>query len=291
MDTNKTARDFTNLLFNSDETICFCPQTKHYGFFYPIKDWPEQTGEFFVINPTQGGRSDSNVTAFRNILVEIDDMTLRDQVNHLKSLGMPFSTMVYSGGKSFHYIISLEETLSNKEIYKFLAQWVYNIIGSIDPDKFADEQNKNPARLSRFPNVTRAETGRVQKLIYVRERIKTDDLLAWLKLFPHCKPSDQKPTVQKGLGSSGRGQMAKVVDWYVNTYLGSGYQDKETNFFQCPLCAEDGRDTSKDNLAITGDDRYFHCFANDDHNVHLAKKLHALKREHDSGKSKITNHG
>jgi len=247
MDSSKTANDFIELLFNADETICICPQPNHYGFLHPVKSCGGQSGEFFVINPTKGGRSDSSVTAFRNILVEIDDMTLRDQVNHLKAIGMPFSTMVYSGGKSFHYIISLEESLSNKEIYKFLAQWIYNIIGSIDPDKYVDEQNKNPARLSRFPNVIREKTGRIQKLIYVRDRIKTDALLSWLKLYPHCKPSDQKPATQKRHGSAGRGQMAKVVDWYVHTYLGSGYQDKETNFFQCPLCAEEGRDTSKDN--------------------------------------------
>lgn len=284
MDSDKTSKDFVRVLFEENETICLCPQTRHYGNFHGVNEFSEQSAEFFVINPIREGRSDSNVTAHRNILVEIDDMSLRDQVKHLKELNMPFSTMVYSGGKSFHYIISLEEPLSNKEIYEFLVRWIYNIIASIDPNKYADTQNKNPSRLSRFPNAIREETGRLQKLIYLKGRVKTDDLLSWLKLFPQCKPGEQKPLIQKNNGSSGRTQMAKIVDWYVQTYLKSGYQDRHTNFYQCPICAEEGRDNSKDNLAITGDDRFFWCFANEDHNRHLAKKLYALKRDFEQSK-------
>lgn len=288
MDNDKTAVDFRNLLFNPDEIICICPQAKHNGFFYVVKDMQFENGEFFVINPIKGGRSDSNVTAYRNILVEIDDMPLPSQFNHLKSLNMPYSTVVYSGGKSLHYIISLEESVSSKEVYTLLVRWIYNIINSVDPSKYVDEQNKNPARLSRFPNVIRTnKPHRLQRLIYVRERVKTDDLLGWLKSFPNCKPSNKKTPLKKVKTSQDRSKMAAVVDWYVEDYLNDSYQEKETNRFQCPLCAEEGRDTRKDNLAVTRDERYFYCFANDEHNIRLAKKLYSLKRECDLKRIKV----
>jgi hypothetical protein len=140
--------------------------------------------QYVSINAMDGdSRADSNVTCFRNFLVEFDHMPLEDQLSYVKSLELPYSTVTFSGNKSYHFIISLEEPLDNKEQYTFVIEWIYNILGNN-----VDKQNKNPSRFTRMPGGTNQKTNQPQELIEAPGRIKNNDLQAWILRFPEHQP-------------------------------------------------------------------------------------------------------
>ena len=98
-----------------------------------------------AINPIEGFRRDKNVTAFRSFLVELDDGKLSEQMKYVKNKNMPYSACVFSGGKSLHFVITLEEPLPSLNLYKQISKWILNVM-----DK-ADSQTSNPSRSVRFP--------------------------------------------------------------------------------------------------------------------------------------------
>lgn len=199
---NHTITDFYNLLFNPGEGVCWTE--KPYGTrVWPVSYYPAYDREnFFCINPLHlqadaeypdregGRRADCNVTAFRNILLEIDSMHWADQQIYMDELGVPYSTQVYSGGKSMHFIISLEEPCKDIEEYREL---VFRILQKVDK---ADKTTKNPSRLSRAPGAMRGNYA--QSLLYVGERITKAKLDAWLGPAP-VKASVVKSSTEPGL--------------------------------------------------------------------------------------------
>jgi len=133
---------------------------------------------FFSINPMDPAktRADSSVISYRNALVEMDKIPLEEQESHIKQIEMPFTTAVYSGGKSIHYIISLENALTDEHTYRALVKRIYKAVGN---DK-VDQSNKNPSRFSRLPGHIRQDTGNEQKLLAIRERVPNNVLEEWL---------------------------------------------------------------------------------------------------------------
>jgi hypothetical protein len=169
--------------------------------------------QYFSVNPMKGdGRADDNVTKYRNFLIEFDKIALEQQIKGVAECGMPYSTATFSGSKSIHYIISLEEALPNRELYDFVVEWIYNILEPYS----VDTQTKNPSRFSRVPGGTNEkiyyqvdESGQQiedkrgypiedhrsyleQKLLKVNGRVPNDKLQAWLLAHPECQP---KPKV------------------------------------------------------------------------------------------------
>lgn len=159
-------KDFIAVLFDSDETTCW-GRTK---FDTYVQNYPDDDAQFFSINPMKDKRLDINVTAYRNILIEMDNGTLEEQKKILDTV--PFSTLVYSGGKSLHAIISLEEPLTSREQYDDLVRAIYIKV----PE--CDKSAKNPSRFSRVPDFIR-DNGVTQDLIAVRNRVKNDTVYEW----------------------------------------------------------------------------------------------------------------
>jgi hypothetical protein len=83
---------------------------------------------------------------------------------------IPVSSVVYSGGKSLHFIISLTEPLPNSVEYKNLALRLLKMFPQ------ADKTCKNPSRLSRLPGVIRPETNKMQELRYLGNRVHLAEL-------------------------------------------------------------------------------------------------------------------
>lgn len=188
-------QDFFNLLFDPGEHTCFAkfaggtkvyPITAHNDvlpwvqFFsinpiHPTKD----------LNPTEDyhsedkpRRCDKNVTVYRNILIEMDTIPLKDQVALVQNMGLPYSTATYSGGKSIHWIISLVHPVSDEKAYRKLVERVQKALGG---KAVVDQANKNPSRFSRFPGAIRVDKDNaVQKLFKVKSRVDNDVLEAWL---------------------------------------------------------------------------------------------------------------
>jgi hypothetical protein len=190
-----TPSKFFRVLFNAGEGVCFSynvygTQVTSLPAFEELDEWP--LPDFFVINPLVESRSDANVAVYRNILIEIDTISVLEQLNFINSIGMPYSTATFSGGKSIHYIISLEIPL-DAEDYRVLVQRVYKKLNLLRPNT-VDPSNKNPSRFSRSPNAIRKGNNKVQELIYVGTRIQNRYLEDWIG--PQIKvPSLRQRTV------------------------------------------------------------------------------------------------
>lgn len=176
---------------------------------YPIANLPK--AEFFCINPLSNSldhqkdretgeisviagsrRADLNVVSFKNFLFEMDNMPMIDQMKFWKNSKIKPTTLVFSGGKSYHAIISLEvplnvtpHTIEALETYKSVWSGLATLLATDqnkDPSIF-DSSCKNPSRLSRYPNA-------------VRNNVVTQSLIS---IGPLAKPD----LVQKALARTG----------------------------------------------------------------------------------------
>lgn len=167
--------EFFSVLFNKDENVCF-GRDLYDTAASPVNKVPRNC-EFFTLNPIRTRRRGEDVTAFRNILIELDKDSIKKQLNRIKKIGVPYTSLVFSGGKSIHCIISLEQPLKDREEftrYVFLAWMAYGF-------NKIDNSCKDPARFTRFPNTVREDTGKVQDLIELKERIPNELFLSWCK--------------------------------------------------------------------------------------------------------------
>lgn len=204
----ETTKQFLNLFFNEGEQICVsdCDGGYHSIKQEQLKDEfllispkeekePRLTQEDFItlvaINPVEGFRRDENVTAFRSFMIECDEMSLVNQKKYVDKMKFPYSYCCYSGGKSLHFGLVLEEPLVDIEFYKFTYEWILNIM------ERADQQTKNPTRSIRFPGTIRKNTGKKQELVYMGKRIPQSTLRDWLNLFPDKKPVVRQKVTKK----------------------------------------------------------------------------------------------
>lgn len=145
---------------------------------------------YYAINPidpltnrnTNGAgtpRASINVSAFRNFLFEIDSLPLPTQETLLRKIHpqVPLAQVVYSGGSSLHAIVSVADTLPFKPhteegIRSYSQAWralsteltaiASDVLGTDCPARLFDPSCKDPARLSRTPNVNRPENKKMQ---------------------------------------------------------------------------------------------------------------------------------
>lgn len=157
---------FFEVLFDKDDYTCFSPNK--YGT--SVGAWVADV-QFFSINPMHTSRLDANVTKYRNLLIEFDKVPLEEQLELCKTI--PYSTLLFSGGKSYHAIISLETPLETESQYRVLAEKIYDKVPQ------ADRTVKNPSRFSRAPNYMR-DTGMRQTIIDVKTRVPTEHVFSWL---------------------------------------------------------------------------------------------------------------
>lgn len=172
---SKVNMEFFNTLFNENENVCF-GRDLYDTAASPVNKVPGNC-EFFTLNPIRTRRKGDDVTAFRNILIELDKDSIKKQLNRIKKIGVPYTSLVFSGGKSIHCIISLKQPLKDREEftrYVFLAWTAYGF-------NKIDDSCKDPARFTRFPNTVREDTGKVQDLIELKERIPNELFLSWCK--------------------------------------------------------------------------------------------------------------
>lgn len=170
---------FFNTLFNSQDSL-IVSGGRFETHVRTVADVLARPGEFITINelkPEALSREVSDVSVFRNFLVELDSGTLDKQVEYVERLGLPYSAAVYSGGKSVHFILSLETPLANADEYYRFATF---LLGSLAVR--ADQTNKNPNRFSRTPGFVR-DNGREQELLELRGRIPNSIVLEWLKPY------------------------------------------------------------------------------------------------------------
>lgn len=187
--------DFFNILFDKDQSTSFSEHFKGTKVFPVSNHLSHSSSNFFTINalhPTQDlkptadyhspsipRRADHNTVCYRNILIEMDKIPLKEQMQLMLKIGVPWSTAVYSGSKSIHFIISLETPIQDESTYRRLVERLYRAMGGSD---IVDTANKNPSRFSRFPNAIRSDKGnKTQYLVSVKKRVPNDLLISWIE--------------------------------------------------------------------------------------------------------------
>ncbi len=109
-------------------------------------------GSWIRINPCSGPK-DSDVTAYRNALVECDDIPVEDQWRAISALRLPCRTITYSGNKSLHAVVDIGAR--DRKEYGERVQELYDICTANGLP--VDTACKNPARLTRLPGAMRGD--------------------------------------------------------------------------------------------------------------------------------------
>ena len=111
-------------------------------------------GVYLGVNPMQqdGRGRDSDVSDFRHVLLEFDEISLNEQWLLFVQSNLPCAAVIYSGNKSLHAWVKVN-ALNRKE-YDERANLVYNHFKAYKPDL----KNKNPSRFSRCPDAFRGNT-------------------------------------------------------------------------------------------------------------------------------------
>lgn len=138
-----------------------------------------------ALNPIKGYRNDLNCTAYRNFLIELDFGPLAQQKAYVEKMGMPYSAIIFSGNKSLHFLISLDQDLPSENIYRHFSDWMRNIM------TMADQNTINPSRSIRVPGAWR-EPKKQQKSVAFLGPVPLKTLVAWLKTHPEAKPEKQE---------------------------------------------------------------------------------------------------
>lgn len=150
-----------------------------------------------AINPIYGFREDSNCIAFRNFMVEMDSGSLPEQKAYVNARGMPYSACIFSGNKSLHYLISVDQDIPSEKTWRMFAEWILNIMTAADP------LTKNPSRSIRIPGAYR-EPGKKQILVDFKGPIKMSELVSWLSKFPQERPKKHEKKQPVGEFDFGR---------------------------------------------------------------------------------------
>lgn len=185
--------EFKNILFDDEDFVC-C------GSLFDNTAMKFEDGEgsmFYTINAIDGKidhgykeketydflvprRADINCSKFRNFMFEMDNVPLNDQMEILGGCGIRWSAVVYSGGKSYHAILSVEESLGGchtkegidnyKNIWRRLSAKINEYAKSLGFGDVVDPSGKNPSRFTRYPGTIR-DNGNEQKIMWVAGRM------------------------------------------------------------------------------------------------------------------------
>lgn len=157
-----------------------------------IGDWEEQAGAWACFNPikanSDGRRSNDNISEYRYTLVESDILDVDRQLPAIKELHLPCATVTSSGGKSVHAIVRIDA--KDKSEYDKRVRWLYDYCGR--HGFVVDNNNKNAARLTRIPGVTRS--GKRQLLLATN--IGEPDWDSWYKWAEESE--DDLPDAESG---------------------------------------------------------------------------------------------
>ncbi len=117
-------------------------------------------GAWIRMNPLDGrGQADKNVSAYRYVLIESDDMPKEEQERFYRKYELPIAALVDSAGKSIHAVVRIDAP--DEQEYRHRVNYLFRFL---EQRGFSvDNANKNPSRLSRMPGVTRS--GAVQTLL------------------------------------------------------------------------------------------------------------------------------
>ena len=145
---------------------------------FKSSDVPYSSYEFEVLNELKDclNRRDDNCIQHTRFLFEMDNVSIQEQISYLRRNKDYITRCVYSGSKSLHMIIQFPDDweITCKDNYKEIWQ----ILNQILFERKCDYACSNPSRLTRRPGAYRADTKKLQKLLYNQPEIRlSDDIL------------------------------------------------------------------------------------------------------------------
>lgn len=207
---HEDGRKLLNLMFRPDETVSVSPNK--YGYhsiplsealqdkivtlvptqescakreieFSPENFDKAHTDDLLLValNPIKGYREDANCIKYRNFLIEMDYGDLTEQLIYARKMELPYSAVIFSGNKSLHFLISLDEDIPTEKQWRLIAEWILGIMTA------ADQNTKNPSRQIRIPGAYR-EPGKQQQLYDWKGATTIAELKEWLAKHPGAKP-------------------------------------------------------------------------------------------------------
>lgn len=207
-----TREKFLKLLFDAGQQTCFSSTP----YETDLKLEPGAQDVYFSINAMHTSRADANVVCYRNFLLELDSIPIEQQIQ-LVTTRLPVSAITFSGGKSYHFIISLKEPLADEAAYRRVVRGLMEAI----PE--ADKATKNPSRLSRLPFAIRPETGLLQDLVYLGNRVALDELP---EPAPYHEPKAEPANV-----SFVKGQLLNALHAGVDNYIARHFSGRNQFFY------------------------------------------------------------
>ncbi len=124
-----------------------------------------KAGGWLRMNPVDGkGIADANITAFRFILLEIDDAPVDLQLSFFAKLPLPINAIYKSGGKSIHALVRVNAM--SAESYRAQVDEMFSLLKPFG----ICQSNKNPSRLTRLVGAQRilgAQRDGQQRLLYL----------------------------------------------------------------------------------------------------------------------------
>lgn len=128
-----------------------------------------------------GAITNADITAFRFLLLESDELSIEEQLAVYERLNLPLSAILTSGGQSCHAWLRLDA--EDAEDYALKAGRIYAALARFG----FDQANKNPSRLSRLAGAKRTIGGTgdgIQRLLYLAPEAKalTDEGIAALEI-------------------------------------------------------------------------------------------------------------
>jgi len=150
--------DYVNIVYESFKETRAVPVTLVRG--YP---------KWVCVNPIKPRhtRAAKNVETYRNFLVEFDCGSIEEQWKWIDTYGVPYATVVFSGNRSLHAVISLNDGVTKDE-YRKIARMLKLALPNADSACF------EPARLTRMP------CG-MQPMVRRAKTISLAALYAWLE--------------------------------------------------------------------------------------------------------------
>lgn len=203
---------FLKTLFDPGQQTCYSKDA--YGIL--LKPSPEDGDVYFSINAMHTSRADANVVCYRNFLLELDSVPLEQQISLVTSR-LPVTAITFSGGKSYHFIFSLLEPVTTEAEYRRVVR------GLMEAVPEADKATKNPSRLSRLPGAVRPETGLLQDLVYLGNRIALDELP---EPAPYHEPKAEPANI-----SFVKGQLLSALHAGVDNYIAGHFSGRNQFFY------------------------------------------------------------
>lgn len=166
-------KTWQEIMFNKDELVCTSDSVQEVKA-RPIKILYTKPGQYVCLNPLNGPRKDANVASHRNILFEFDEGSIDEQKDEIHKSCLPYSILTFSGNKSLHAVVCLEEPLPAAD-YKKIVKQAYKKFKNID------QSCSNPSRFTRTPSVINLKTGEYQQQLTLPPRKISNHLFfEWL---------------------------------------------------------------------------------------------------------------